>query len=252
MKRVKKYYKKMGFEGVKLYLHRKFKISSQANVFIPDSDSKIALRCRTSDIDIFEQIFIEEEYHHDFQYEPKTIIDAGANIGLSAIYYAKKYPNAKIIALEPESDNFSFLKKNTISYKNIIPLKKGLWYKDAYLKIVNPDGRNFAFYLEEAEEENFDIEAVTIDGLMKQYHFNHIDILKIDIEGSEKEVFSAASAWIDKVSMVAIELHDHLKAGCSRAFYTAVDKYVHEEKRRGENVIMTLKTYQRKCSDLNL
>src|SRR5712675_1402142 len=65
----------------------------------------IELRGRTSDINCFQKIFMHREYQSPFDISPKLIIDAGANIGLSALYFAVTYPDAIIIAIEPEIHN---------------------------------------------------------------------------------------------------------------------------------------------------
>jgi hypothetical protein len=79
---------------------------------------------------------------------------------------------------------------------------------------------------------------------MEEHHLDSIDILKIDIEGAEKEVFAARPAWLARIKMIAIELHDSKNIGCSRAFYTALDPYILSEYRRGENVIVTLSGHE--------
>jgi len=70
------------------------------------------LRLKTTDLPTFDQVFFYKEYDFDTAKSPNIIIDAGANIGLAAIYFANRYPNAKIIALEPEQSNFRILKEN--------------------------------------------------------------------------------------------------------------------------------------------
>src|SRR4029453_16016552 len=64
--------------------------------------------------------------------------------------------------------------------------------------------------------------GLTIDRLMRQYGWDYIDLLKIDIEGAEKEVFETSASWIGKVGIIVVELHDRSKAGCSRSVYAAV------------------------------
>ena len=70
--------------------------------------------------------------------------------------------------------------------------------------------------------------------------WNYIDILKLDIEGSEKEVFSAGfENWMPKTKVIIIELHDAMKPGCSRAVFAAVNKYNFSFNIKGENIIFT-------------
>lgn len=77
------------------------------------------VRNQTSDVEIFEQIFIRQEYNFTVNKPPEVIVDAGANVGFASIYFASKYPNSKIIAIEPEESNFRLLKKNTDSYEKM-------------------------------------------------------------------------------------------------------------------------------------
>jgi hypothetical protein len=70
--------------------------------------------------------------------------------------------------------------------------------------------------------------SISVADLMRSFDLDHIDVLKLDIEGSEKEVFEDSAEWIDRVSAIAIELHDRFKSGCSRAFYAATTGFAHE------------------------
>src|SRR5690348_5460731 len=59
-----------------------------------------------------EEIFVDEVYKCNFNSAEPYIIDCGANIGLSVIYFKQKYPNAKIIAFEPDKFQFDNLLQN--------------------------------------------------------------------------------------------------------------------------------------------
>jgi FkbM family methyltransferase len=234
---LKKYIVKYGWLGFKLYLYKKIKFPHSVKICLPQFKDVIVLRPNTSDINVFEQIFIDEEYRCVIDAEPNIIVDAGANIGLASIYYAMAYPKARIVAIEPESSNFELLKENVKNYSNIYCENAGLWDKSTYLKIYNPYGQKHSFTVEESNDPQ-GIKAITVDDVMNQHDFPFIDILKVDIEGAEKEVFSGHPGWIKKVGMIVIELHDKERVGCNRAFYTATDAFLKEEYRRGENVFL--------------
>jgi FkbM family methyltransferase len=70
-------------------------------------------------------------------FEPQIIIDGGAYVGFSSIYFALKYPKAKIFAVEPEEGNFRLLSSQTSSISNIIPINKGLWNTRSFLKVID-------------------------------------------------------------------------------------------------------------------
>jgi FkbM family methyltransferase len=195
----------------------------------------IWLRKATSDIATFRKIIMEDEYGLPFAVHPDWIIDAGANIGLSAIYFANKYPEAKVIALEPEPGNFEMLKMNVNSYPNIYPLKAALWPTSTQLHIIsygkldnfqvasNEDLETDEFLKQKMIQLKgkiqFSCEAFTVEDLLMRFNINRIGIFKIDIEGSEKELFEQASKWIDRADLLVVELHERWKPGSTRSFY---------------------------------
>jgi len=202
----------------------------------------IYLRRQTSDYNIFEDILITEHYAIDYKCDPKVIFDCGANIGIAAVYYANRFPEAKIICIEPESSNFEMLKKNTECYPNINILKAGLWYKKSHLKIDDDNRQKWSFTVSEVPEDTPNsIKAVSIPDLMREYHCNEIDILKIDIEGAEKELFEKDYDWLSKVNVIVIETHDSLREGCSHAFFRALINYNFSLSVKEENFICYLK-----------
>lgn len=171
---------------------------------------KIWIRWNSSDVNVYYHTFVIREYSLPYKIEdPRFIIDAGANIGLSAIFFNQKYPSAKILAIEPESSNFEILFKNTESIKSIKPLQNGLWSKDVNLIIDNPTDEKMSFRTREVVyNEKFDIAGVSVESLLKKYSIEIIDIFKIDIERAEIEIFSKnVENWIKKVKWIVIELH---------------------------------------------
>lgn len=89
--------------------------------------SPIHLRQNTSDLDVFNQVILSREYRIDEVSNPQFIIDAGANIGLTSLYYHKEYPSARIFAVAMEAGNYDLLKKNTEQISNISAVNKALW-----------------------------------------------------------------------------------------------------------------------------
>ena len=163
------------------------------------------------------------------------IVDAGANIGLTSIYFANKYPNAKIIALEPELGNFELLKKNAAPYSQIAALQAAVWNKNEEIDLIDPGLGFWGFMTEKRHPSEklsgsirHPVMGMTIDKLLENHSLTKIDILKMDIEGAEKEVFSDTSSWIGKIDSIIIELHDHIKPGCSHSFYSGVTGFNNE------------------------
>ena len=86
------------------------------------------------------------------------------------------------------------------------------------------------------------IEGISINKLMANFKINQIDILKIDIEGSEKEVFSQSTEWLEKVGLIFIEFHDRKKSGCRESFSKAIKNYVGQIQNKGETTIAIMKS----------
>jgi FkbM family methyltransferase len=213
----------------------------QVSVAVKGISQPVWLRLRTSDTSCFRQVLIDSGYDHDFRHPIKTIVDAGAYIGLSSVFYANKYPEAKIVAIEPERSNYQMLKRNVAPYPNIIPLQRALWKNTKRLSLKNRGLGSWAFQTEVAESSiavgasHGTTFGITLDMVMKQFGFEEIDLLKVDIEGSEKEVFDSAAGWIEKVRAIAIEFHDYLNPGGKAAFDAVTEDFA-EVCTRGETV----------------
>ncbi len=225
----------LGFEFAHIfcnsYYFRKFKLEG----FRKDSSDKI----------IFRQIFITRDYSFRSKIKPKLIIDAGANVGYSALWFANRYKDARIIAIEPESSNFKILKRNTRCIKRIVPTEGGLWSKDTFLKIVDDEVDPCGFQVEEVgPSDNSAIKAVTLNSILKESGCDKIDILKMDIEGSEKEVFSKNLEWMDRTNIIIIELHDWVFPNTSGPFRSAINKDEWNITEKGENLILKRKVFR--------
>jgi FkbM family methyltransferase len=153
------------------------------------------------------------------------IVDAGANIGASAAYFALTYPTAKIVAIEPEANNFALLLRNTKGL-DVTCLHAGLSSSVGRLKVSNPDAAEWA-YRTEATHEDSGIPSVAIGDIYRQecasgaaYPF----IVKIDIEGAEADVFARDTGWFEQTPIVIIELHDWLlpKQGTAAGFLKCI------------------------------
>lgn len=226
-----------GFKNLSLVLASKREF---IEVSIPQSRTPLTLRGGTSDIPTFEQIFVWDDYDLPVEMEPRFIIDGGANVGFASVYFANRYPEARIVAVEPDESNAEVLRRNTSPYPNVSVIQAGIWYKATPLKIENPEDEKWLLRVKEAEAGDATVNAVTIGEILQQSGSDRIDILKLDIEGAERELFSYDPDWLDKVKLLIIETHDHFKPGCSASVYSAVSKYHLKEFQRGENTFFLI------------
>ncbi|MCE3227630.1 MAG: hypothetical protein K0S32_2181 [Bacteroidetes bacterium] len=236
-----KYIHRFGFvKGCAAYMKNYTFTGSDSTISLRNYIGPVHLRKNSSDIQTFDQVLVSAEYDYVLNFRPQFIIDCGANIGLATLHFKTKFPEALVVAVEPESTNFEMLKKNTAAYKNTECIKAGIWTKNAILKAE--DVRNFGnwgFVCKEVDKEDeTTIRAVCIDEIMKRYGKDEIDLLKIDIEGTELELFSTGyEAWLPKTKVIMIELHDAYRKGCSKSFFNAVLKYDFSVFHRGENIV---------------
>lgn len=224
--------------GVKIF--SKIKFNSTDRLKLKGVQHPIKLRSGSSDINAFRQVFLYKEYNFETT-EPQFIIDGGSNIGLAAIYFANKFPQATIVSIEPELENFNLLKENTREYKTIHPIQSGIWNNTTFLKVKNIGLGNWGFIVEEHSAEDADtFRAISIGDILKKFNQPEIDILKLDVEGAEKEIFSSNyQNWLPVTKILIVELHDRMKKGCSKAFFKALLEYDFTVEQLGENLICT-------------
>jgi FkbM family methyltransferase len=245
---IRSYYSLFGSHGVLLGAKaRLLRRSTEAIVEVPGIRSPVHVRLRTTDLSTLRQVLVIAEYDCEFSRPIRVIVDAGANIGLTSVYYANKYPEATIIAIEPEPSNYRMLEENTAPYPNVTLVRGALWKSEKEISILDPGVGHYGFQTrDEPESDNANrrgrVAGITVDKLMQRYSIDHIDILKLDIEGAEKEVFETSFTWINKVGVIIVELHDRFKIGCSRSVYEAVKEF-NSEFRKGETVFLAKKEY---------
>lgn len=212
---------------------------------LPTIKAPIYLRAGTSDSKTFDQVFIAEHQAVYLENEPKVIFDVGANIGLASILFANRYPQAQIIAVEPERSNYELLCRNVAPYPNIKTIECGVWYRDSWLTISNPDDEKWAMQVIESTESSDDrIQGFSLLTLMERFSVSTIDLLKVDIEGAEVELFGDGfEDWIDCVGVLMVELHDRIRPGCEAAFAAATHR-AWEVFQHGEYTVAKLPTSQ--------
>jgi len=178
-----------------------------------------------SDLEVFNQVWGRREYQLATDQLKKSIgnraqvniIDAGANIGYSTLFFLSEFPQARIVSVEPDKDNCELIKKN-LSINKVdtrVDLKEmGLWDKECSLKTVNTfrDGRSWSIQVIESDDDT-GLRAISLQGIIKEKKWQTIDLLKIDVEGAEARIFNDAEnirQILSITTVLALEIHDEV------------------------------------------
>lgn len=215
---LKAYYSIFGLGGVlAITTYRLIGTPKELKVHPSGIRNPVHIRIRTSDTSTYSDILLRGQYDFNLPFSPRTIVDAGANIGMSSIYFTHKYPEARIIAIEPEASNFELLARNVKPYSAITPIHAALWSQDGEINVSDPNPDTgpygkWAFVTKEGP--GIPVRAITMRTLMVEMGIRKVDLLKVDIEGAEIEVFGSCD-WIQDIRCLVIELHDRFRFGCS-------------------------------------
>lgn len=186
-------------------------------------NSKVIIRNHNfSDYAVFKQIFNEKEYHsilkilqlnQNFKGK-KVIVDAGANVGYTSVYFLQNLTDISILAVEPSQSNAEIFIQNTNAFN-----KNGIvrLYNNALCEVKNKsfeidrdfrDGRDWSIATKEVA--NGTIKGITISEIIEQNNLDYISLLKIDIEGAERFIFNDGIdlLFLKITQVIAIEIHD--------------------------------------------
>lgn len=167
------------------------------------------------------------------------IIDAGANIGASAVFFALTFPTATVIAIEPEPGNFELLVKNTHGL-NVRCFHAALAATDGRAALHDPGEGNWGFRAERTEAGSGNLPCFGIDRLHRETCNGDVFpfLVKIDIEGGEADVFAANTSWVAETPVLIAELHDWLlpRQGTALPFLRCVSQLERDFVYLGEDV----------------
>ena len=214
--------------------------------FLPDWTRRISVqnyphrfyyRHATTDKYVVADVLLDDQYQCLVGLpEVRTIFDLGANIGATSVFLLNAYPAARVIALEPDRGNFGMLRRNLEPYgRRATTICGALWHRRERLAIDRGhfrDGGEWSFQVKPATSDDSEVDGLTLGDLMDRAGVDTIDILKIDIEGAEEQVFeSGTSGCLSKVARIAIELHS---PGCREVFFRSVAPFAGRSSQYGE------------------
>lgn len=155
---------------------------------------------------MYKEIFQSQVYKFRSTNPNPVIIDGGANIGLSAIFFKTHFPDAKVIAFEPDFKIFRVLKGNlkSFGFDDVLVINKGLWNMEDKLSF-NSEGAD-AGRIHKFEDEKV-VKTAIETCCLSAYLNQPIELLKLDIEGAETEVLEESQSLLQNVNKIFVEYH---------------------------------------------
>lgn len=215
---------------------------------------ELCFRVKDSDTELIRQIFTHRAYdlsatahyssirrcYDDFiarGFVP-VIIDAGANIGASAVWFANQFPLAHVMAIEPEPANARLCRMNLELCPNARLLEGAIGASSGSVSLINPNGEAVAFRTVR-QEASGGIRVYTVPEILSEVLNGHLFIVKIDIEGFENDLFASNTEWVRNTKVVIVEPHDWMLPGqrTSQSFRKTLGGLDFEVLLRGENLI---------------
>lgn len=195
-----------------------------ASIDLPlrDSPYVVSVRPGTCDVITYYETVVREQYGHLLGSRVRTIVDCGANIGLVSAYLLSRYPDAQAIAFEPDAINFALCERNLAQFRGrVVLVRAAICGQSGPVSITGHFGGTWASTVVPALGNEPDVvEGITLPELFSRYNIGDLDVLKIDIEGAELEVFQSSDlSWLDRVGCIQVELESDLS---KQAFFAAL------------------------------
>jgi FkbM family methyltransferase len=162
---------------------------------------------------------------------PRWILDLGANVGYSSAYFLSCFPTAQVIAVEPDPDNYEFCCRNLRPYgERARVVLGGAWPTRSKL-VLSRGPREWETQVFAGADGEASVEGYDIPSLLEMTGEKRVDILKVDIERSELDLFGDHLTWLRAIGNICIELHG---ADCVKVFFAALRDFDYTLQRSGE------------------
>ena len=141
-----------------------------------------------------------------------VIIDAGANLGAATVWFARQFPKARIVAIEPDPDNARVVRANIRQLSNAVLVEGAIGAEAGFVKLVNTETQSNAIRTVRDGTAG-DIRVYTVPDLLALVPHGRLFIVKVDIEGFESDLFSQSTAWVKEPEVLFLEPHDWMLYG---------------------------------------
>jgi len=177
------------------------------------NDVRLTYRLNRGDIQGIREVWYDNVYRLPFQTSIDTVVDLGANIGLTSVYLARRYGATLVVAVEPDSANVRLLRRNL--QQNGIKgsvIEAAIGPSDGTVRFSTHADSNLGHVSLEGRE----VPMMSMGTLCANHGLQRIDVLKMDIEGGEQQLLSGPIRWLSQVRSIVAEFHPDVidYAGC--------------------------------------
>lgn len=166
-------------------------------------------------LEIKKEVFSQHSYYFETINARPFIIDAGAHIGLTTLYFKKQFPGAEIVAIEPNALNFKLLEQNIWEnqLEDVTAIRAAVTGSGTEAKFFADAAQSWlstSSLIEHAWNGDQDTTQHTVPALqVSSLITRHVDLLKLDIEGAEQEVLQEAQQKLPLIKKILMEFHPH-------------------------------------------
>ncbi len=144
----------------------------------------------------------------DFIKNVKTCVDIGANVGASAIYFSRHYPEARILAFEPSPNSYDILTKNVLGIDAIETFNFALSdMDDTVTFFLGRESVLDSMANSKDAVEQMHVEARDAAVVFQELGLTQLDILKVDTEGCEVRILETLIEWLKDIRVIYVEFH---------------------------------------------
>ena len=142
-------------------------------------------------------------------FKPKLIIDIGANVGATALFFTTHYPSAQIYCYEPNAANFHFLEENTSAITTIMRINVGLSDQNERRKLYIGKSQCLQHSVYPSIEVSNTFEYIELKSASEEIskYFTVPCIMKIDTEGCEVQILKDIGNLLHHISIIYLEYH---------------------------------------------
>jgi len=168
---------------------------------------------------LFNEIYSDACYYFRVDNDRPTILDCGSNIGLSVLFFKKLYPRARITAFEPDPATFALLCRNVAGLLNVMQYQSALSDHVGEISLFRDADNNVSDLRMSTLSTRFSGREIKVPAIrLSEYIDSEVDLLKLDVEGSEVSIINdlVATGKIRRIARAHIEYHHHIDTGADQ------------------------------------